>query len=208
MNTDALLRKGRHIDAIGAGICLVLTVGLYVACIVPLTAARDQYAADKEACVREREHAQNLEASLRRLHVQLNEIRRRAEENAVHLRPPSTAPLHVAHISRLAAEAGLQVDDMRTGDPAPGPYATMVPVHLAGSGTYSACMRFLRRLRETLPETCVLAFALTGEPNDTTGAAALTMDLTWHATLPASQHAGTAGTSATTVTEPAETPDT
>jgi Tfp pilus assembly protein PilO len=208
MNTDALIRNGRHIDAAGVGVCLLLTVGLYLAGFCPLVAAHEDYADAKEACAREQKHARNLEATLQDLRTELGTIRKRADENVVHLRPPSTAPLHVAHISRLAAGAGLQVDDMRTGDPAAGPYATTVPVHLAGTGTYSACTRFLQRLREALPETCVLAFALKGQPNDTAGTAALTMDLTWHATLPASQQTGAAGPAAETVTPSPETPDT
>jgi len=208
MNTDALIRKGRHLDAIGAGVCLALTLGVYLAGVVPLMASHEEYAAGERALATEQTHARHLEMSLRTLHNQLQATRRRAAENTVHLRAPATAPLHVAHISRLAADAGLQIDDIRTGAPTPGPYATAVPVHLAGTGSYSACTRFLRRLRQALPETCVLSFTLTGKPNDTTGAAALTMDLTWHATLPASRRPGPEGTTASTANEPPETPST
>ncbi|MFO8012813.1 MAG: type 4a pilus biogenesis protein PilO [Phycisphaerae bacterium] len=205
MNTDALVRKGRHIDAVGAGVCLVLTVGLYLAGFCPLAASHEDYAAAEEACAREQDHARNLERTLHKLRARLDTVRSRAEENAVALRPPSTAPLHVAHIARLAAEAGLQVEDMQTGDPKAGAYATTVPVHLAGTGTYQACTRFLRRLRQTLPETCVLAFALQGRPNDTTGAAVLTMDLAWHAALPSSPQAASGGPAADTLTPSPET---
>jgi len=208
MNTDALVRKGRHIDALGAGVCLVLTLGLYLVGIVPLTDAQAEYAEDKQACTREQQHVLKLEGSLEALQDRLRDARRRAEAGTIHLRPPATAPLHVAHISRLAAEAGLQVDDMGTGDPTPGPFATTVPVHLSGTGTYSACTHFLARLREALPETCVLAFALNGKPNDTTGAATLTMDLAWHATLPASQHAHAAAAAAPDAGASPEGPDT
>jgi len=193
MNTQALIRKSRHIDAIGAGVGLALTLGLYLASIVPLMASHEEFAADERAFATEQAHARHLETSLRTLRTQLREARRRADEGTVHLRPPATAPLHVAHISRLAADAGLQIDDIRTDAPTPGPYATAVPVHLAGSGSYRACARFLRRLRRALPETCVLSFALKGKPNDTAGAATLTMDLTWHATLPGSRRPGAKG---------------
>jgi len=186
MNADALLRKGRHIDAIGAGVCLALALGLYLAGIVPLMASHEAYVANEDAFAKEQTHARRLQASLGTLREQLRATRRRAAENTIQLRPPATAPLHMAHISRLAADAGLQIDDMRTGVPTPGPYATAVPVHLAGTGSYRACTRFLRRLRRALPETCVLSFALSAPRNDTTGAAAVTMVLTWHATLPTS----------------------
>lgn len=208
MNTDALIRKGRHLDAIGAGVCLALTLGVYLGGVVPLMGSQEEYADDERAFATEQTHARHLETSLRTLHTQLRATQRRAAENTVHLRTPATAPLHVAHISRLAADAGLQIDDMRTGAPTPGPYATAVPVHLAGTGSYSACTRFLSQLRQALPETCVLSFALTGKPNDTAGAAALTMDLTWHATLSSSRRPGPEGTTAPPANEPPETPST
>ena len=208
MTVNTLLRHSRYVDLIGAAVCLLLTVGLYLAGIVPLLAAHDEYADDQQACAREQEHARRLEASLETLRAELDQARREARENTVHLRPPATAPLHVAHISRLATEAGLQVDDMRTGDPTPGPFATTVPVHLSGSGTYTACTLFLQRLRQALPETCVMTFALNGQPNDTTGAAALTMDLAWHATLPGSRAGGTETSPARHGADPSETPET
>jgi len=193
MNPQALIRQGRHIDAIGAGVCLALTLGLYLAGIVPLMASHEEYAADEQALATEQDHARNLEASLRKVQTHLRAARRRAAENSVHLRPPAAAPLHVAQISRLATDAGLQIDDIQTGAPTPGPYATAVPVHLAGTGTFRACTRFLRRMRRALPDTCVLSIALNGKQNDTSGAATLTMDLTWYATLPGSRRPGAEG---------------
>ncbi len=208
MTTATLMRHGRYIDLIGAAVCLLLTLGFYLVGIAPLLAAQDECADKEQACAREQEHARRLEASLETLRAELDQARRRARESTVHLRPPATAPLHVAHISRLAAESGLQVDDMRTGDPNPGSFATTVPVHLSGSGTYTACTLFLRRLRQTLPETCVLAFSLKGQPNDTTGAATVTMALAWHATLPASRAAGTEAMPPAAAADPSETHET
>jgi len=208
MNTDALIRKGRHIDAIGVGVCLALTLGLYLVGIVPLMASHEDYAEAEQAFATEQAHAQDLEASLRTLHTQLRDTRQGAADSEVHLRPPTAAPLHVANISKLAAEAGLQIDDMRTGAPTPGPYAIEIPVHLAGIGSYRACTQFLRQLRQALPETCVLSFALAGKPNDTTGAAAVTMDLMWHAALPASRRGEQESKAASTTNQSTETPST
>jgi Tfp pilus assembly protein PilO len=172
-------------------------------------ASHEDYAKDEAAFAAEQAHTQDLESSLRALQTQLRTTRRAAADSTVHLRPPTAAPLHVAHISKLATEAGLQIDDMRTEAPTPGPYAIEVPVHLAGTGSYRACTQFLRQLRQALPETCVLSFTLAGKPNDTTGAAAVTMDLMWHATLPASHQADHGdGAAASTTNPPTETPST
>jgi Tfp pilus assembly protein PilO len=198
MNTQTLLRKGWHIDALGAAACLVLTLGVYLLGVGPLRTAHQDFTADQEALATELAHADRLEASLQTLQAQLLTTRRRAAETTLDLAPLGTAPTHLARISQLATAAGLQVDDIQTGNPVPGAYATAVPVTLSGSGTYTACTRFLAGLRQALPETCVQTFALTGEAKQATGSAAFRVDLRWHATLRASppEPAGPTQTSA------------
>jgi len=187
MNTDGLIRAGRHLDLIGGAVCAALTLGVYLVGVVPLLDARAAYEADEKAFVAEQAKANQMETTLRTLQTRLETARQRSAESHVHLRPLSTAPLHVAQISQLAEACGLQVDDMQTGTPSPGAFAIAVPVHLTGTGTYTACTLFLSRLREALPETRVEAFALTGSGNDATGAASFRMDLAWHARLKAPQ---------------------
>jgi len=185
MNTDGLVREGRHLDLIGAAACVALTLGVYLVGVVPLLDAHAAYEADEKAFVTEQTKALRVEKTLLALQTRLETTERRAAASHLHLRPLATAPLHVAKIAQLAGACGLQMDDMQTGAPTPGEFAIAVPVQLTGTGTYTACTLFLNRLREVLPETRVESFALTATANDQTEAAAFRFDLTWHARLKA-----------------------
>ncbi len=187
MNTRDLLRTNRAIDAAGLAACVVLTLVVYAVGIAPVLARHDAYAADEAAYATEKSHAARLQETLESLQARLATARREAAATTITLQPLATTPRHVAKISKLATGSGLQIDDIQTGAATPGEYAVAVPVHLAGTGTYTASTQFLKRLRRALPETAVQSFALTGHTEDASGAATFRMDLTWHATLRSAQ---------------------
>jgi len=205
MNSQALIRKGRYIDAVGLAVCVVLTLSVYAAGVAPVLNQHETYAANEAAYTTEQVHVTRLERSLESLQARLNAARRDADATTLNLQPLATAPLHVAKISKLATGSGLQINDIQTGAATPREYATAVPVHLAGTGTYTACTLFLNRLRQALPETSVQSFALTGHTNAASGEATFRMDLTWHATLGNSK-AAPAGLRAKRDAEPDGTP--
>ena len=181
MKTDALLKKGWHIHAAGAAVCLALTAGVYLAGVEPLLSRQDDYAAEGKALDAEQDRADRLQQTLKTLQAHLAEVQRQAAEGTLRLQPLAKAPLHVAEISQLASDSGLVIDDIQTAAPVAGEFAVAVPVHLSGTGTYTACTLFLARLRRALPETCVLSFTLSDRGRQATSPAAFEMDLRWHA---------------------------
>ncbi|MBL7140607.1 MAG: type 4a pilus biogenesis protein PilO [Planctomycetes bacterium] len=181
MKTDALLEKGWHIDALGAALCVALAAGVYLAGVEPLIHRQDVYAAQLKVLEAEQDRAGRLEQTLKTVQAHLVKVQRDAAEGTLRLRPLATATLHVAEISQLAADSGLQLDDIQTAAAIPGEYAVAVPVRLSGTGTYTACTLFLARLRRALPETCVVSLTLADRGQQPASPAVFEMDLRWHA---------------------------
>jgi len=195
---DALAARGRWVHLAGAAACLALTGLGYVAGLGPMLEARRTYEADEAAYLAEATESVRLQRTLRRLEAELASVQAEVGRSAVRLSPPATAPLHVAAMARLAGECGLRIDDIQTAPPVAKPYATAVPVHVTGEGTYAACARFLARLRRLLPETSVESIALaaagpgTGQPTpETLARATFRLRLVWHAALPSGAPPGT-----------------
>jgi len=194
---QAFVAQGRWIHLLGAAACLALTGLGYLAGLGPMLEARRTYEADETAYLAEAAESVRLQRTLRRLESELASVQAEVGRTTVRLSPPATAPLHVAAMARLAGECGLRIDDIQTAPPLTKPYATAVPVHVSGEGTYAACARFLARLRRFLPETSVESIALEaagpapGRPTPAALArATFRLRLVWHAALPPGPPAG------------------
>jgi len=181
VKTEALWHKAWHIHAVAAAVCLAMTAGVYLAGLRPLLHQKEEYAAQKKALEAEQAQADRLEQTLKTLQAHLTKVQRQAAEGTLHLQPLAKAPLHVAEIAQLATDSGLVIDDIQTAAPIASEFAIAVPVHLSGTGTYTACTLFLARLRQALPETSVLSFSLADHGRQAASPALFQMDLQWHA---------------------------
>ena len=97
------------------------------------------------------------------------------------LQPAAQINRRIAQVSDLAAKAGLKIDDIAPGTAVRGAQYDMIPIRLAGQGTYLKCVGFLSRLREALPDTGVSALELWSDPTDPDDAASFRFDFLWHA---------------------------
>lgn len=172
-----------HLDVVGAAVCLAAALAVYLGGAKPLIRNHERVVAQQEQLRTQQEHAAKLENTLEALREQLQTVRRALDNSTLRLKPLSNLNLHVAEISALATQNGLQIDDIQTGAVRIGTHYEVVPVHLAGSGTYRTCTMFLNRLRRTLPDTSVASLSLTATAGDTSGGGKFRMDLQWHATL-------------------------
>ena len=172
-----------QLDAVGIAVCLAATLAAYLGGARPLVRDYQRVLAQQEQLRTEQEHADKLENALTALREQLQTVRRTLNKSTLRLKPLSNLNLHVARISALAAQNGLQIDDIQTSPAQARTHYEVVPVHLAGSGTYRTCTAFLNHLRQTLPDTSVASFGLTTTAGKPSGGGTFRVDLQWHAAL-------------------------
>jgi len=191
--------SGRHLDIVGVAGAVVLTLLVYFGGLQPLRQDYVEQAERQQALTVQQDQALRLEAAQRAVQHRLNGVRAALAENVLPLKPVSSMNVHVASISALAVESGLQIDDVQTGTAAENAHCESVPICLAGGGSYRGCTAFLSRLHERFPDTSVSALELVANRADPAGAGKFRITLAWYAAPKggrAAEVAGTAGTDA------------
>ena len=127
----------------------------------------------------------NLQDELAALDADLTAVEEATAQQAVQLSPADAVNAKLASLSDLAAESGLQIDQIRPGKAQPGQYYQTVPLHVAGVGTYRQCVRFLRQLKRLMPDTSAQSFDLAGNAADPMKPGTFSFGLQWVAAVDA-----------------------
>ncbi len=178
---DLKTLKGWQIDAAGAAACALLLLGVYLLGIAPLS-SRQQHAEARQEELRTQRHQADRLARLRMgLEERLAQVRASAAEFRLELLPVGQVNRRLAELSELASKTGLKIDGIEPGQAVGGTRYEMVPISVAGKGTFTNCVAFLHQLRSRLPDTGVSALELTGNPSDPAGPAGFRFELLWYA---------------------------
>ncbi len=170
-----------HIDAAGVGLCLVLMLVLYVVGLSPLQRQQDELDARRAALSVQQRKADRLSATRVAVGEQLANVQQSMTEVKLELLPAGQVNRRIAEVSDLAAKSGLKIDDIQSGKALAGARYEMVPISVAGTGDYMACLGFLHELRRALPDTGVSALELGGNPSEPGGKAQFRFELLWYA---------------------------
>ena len=174
---------GWQIDAAGAALCVGLSLLFYWAGVQPMS---DQHAAHLEARAeldQRQDQALKLANAADALQRRLKEVGQAVDNAPVQLKPVRQLNQRLAHLTSLAAECGLAIDQTRHERPHSGQWYQTVPIRLTGQGAYPTCAVFLDRLRRAYPDMGVSSFELSRDPGGEV-AAKFRFDLVWY-TAPA-----------------------
>jgi len=170
-----------RIDGVGLGTCAALTLVLYLGAFWPLMRNHAECVAQQSLLAREREQTAQLDAEAAALRTRLETARQTLARSPLRLQPASNVNRQLTRLSALAEEAGLEVVDIRPDNDQPGAHYDIVPIVLAGRGTYPACTAFLSRLRKTLPDTGASALELRANWVEQGAPPRFRFDLQWYA---------------------------
>ena len=170
-----------HIDAAGAALCVLLTLTLYLAGVGPLLQRREDLGARQAELDAQQLKAARLASTCIAVGEQLATLEQSMSAVKIELLPAGQVNRHIAELSDLAAKAGLKIDDIQSGTPVAGARYEMVPIRLAGTGTYVTCLDFLHRLHRVSPDTGVSGLELGGSPSERGGEAQFRFELLWYA---------------------------
>ena len=170
-----------HIDAAGGALCVVLTLALYLIGLGPLRQQQEDLKVRRGELEVQQLKAARLASTRIAVGEQLARVQESITEVTLELLPVSQINRRIADISDLAAKAGLKIDDIQPGEPLSAARYEMVPIQLAGKGSYRTCLSFLRQLRQTLPDTGVSSLELGGDPSTRGGIGDFRFSLLWYA---------------------------
>lgn len=185
--TLAKLQSGKpaliKIYSAGGVVCVMLAASAYLLGIRPAMARNEVQASRQVELRAARQKAAGLLIQRNNVQNQLKAAEDALRNQTLALQPASMVNQRLAALTDMATqECGLTIDEMRPGPPDAGTNSQLVPILMAGSGTYPKCAKFLHRLRKTFPDTAVRSFETTNNsasPDMPT--ATFQFELIWHA---------------------------
>ena len=172
----------RRIDAIAGALCVLAALPFCFARVNPMLRPKSYIAEQKARLESLRKSHAELAAAASRRENRLIQTRRALSREKIQLQSAGSVNRRLAKLTDLAESTGLKVDEILPGESTrTGPYET-VPVELRASGAYPTCVRFLRKLKETFPDTAVGSFELAGTPQQPGEPAEFHVDLLWYTT--------------------------
>ncbi len=168
------------VHAAGVALLAVATTCAYIGVVEP---SHRSLAAQRE---RERQAAQDS-ADLQVIQDNTQALDRLARSleskltDTVELRPIDQLNRQLATVSELIEATGLKVAQMDPGEPAIYPRYTLVPIRVAGQGTFTDVLTFLHELQQNVKDTEVRAFAVHADPKAAPGGIAFELSLAWYA---------------------------
>ena len=170
-----------HIDAVGAGICAVLSGIAVLVVVIPVVRKQSDQAALRADVAQQRQLAARFDESERVLRRELEAVQEELASSQLRLQPTMYLNTRMAFIVEVAAASGIVIDETRSGTVKVGSRYQTVPIHLSGTGSYSDSASFLHQLHLTLPDTGVVGLELSGKPGQPETPATFRFDLIWYA---------------------------
>lgn len=173
----------RTIDAVGAGVCLVLTGAMFVLGVQPMLQRQAELSAAEVALQAKRTEAQQSELAFTVARRQVMLAESAAAARPLRLQPLARLNAWLALIAETATSAGVELDQLEPQRALHAQHYETVPIRVVGRGSYTATTRFLHVLHEAMPDIAVPSLKLEGNPqaNGAGAPARFEFDLLWHA---------------------------
>jgi len=167
----------------GAAACAALSVLAWFVLVAP---AQQQLAVRssrfQELQSRQQKQA-GLNAELASARQELKELQQALANSTLRLEPASEVNHRLAALTSVAGANGLSLDELRPGAITDSPQYKLLPIHMAGTGTYPACARFLHKLHDSFPDTGLASFEITNPtPGSDLTKLTFQVELVWYTT--------------------------
>ncbi|HEY8668305.1 MAG TPA: type 4a pilus biogenesis protein PilO [Tepidisphaeraceae bacterium] len=172
-----------RIDAAGIGACAAVTLLAIFALFRPLQQGFDSFVLQQNELNEQRQQVVVTTTKLNSQRLQLNQLRQQIAKAPLRLEPAKRVNNRLAQLTALAGESGLRIEDVQPGKSVRGSRYEMVPIHVAGSGNYVTCLRFVNRMHAEFPDTGINVLDLTKTPT-ADAVAKFAFELQWYALLP------------------------
>ena len=169
------------IDVIGLGVCLALTLTVYLVGVHPLVSRKSESIQRQRDLEDKRSEAADLVNTLTTLRRELAMVEQSLVESPLRLQAVSAVNQRLAKITELASSQKLSLNEIQPGQATHGTHYDTVPITIAGNGQYGTIAAFLHRMHTTFPDTGVSAFTVSGNPATPDSPASFKFTLAWYA---------------------------
>jgi hypothetical protein len=177
---------GWNVDMIGALALLTLTVAAYVLGIAPLLSRHEFVRRQQIELAQAHAKAREASAELATAQQELVAARQQVTATPLRLQPASQLNQRLALVTDLATRSGARLDDLQPGKATDGARYGVLPIRVAGTGSYPTFAALLSRLRAECPDLGINGFDVSGTPVEGAAPAKFSFDLVWY-TQPASK---------------------
>jgi len=173
--------KPWHIDLAAVGACALLALIAYVVGVHPVIRRHRGFALRAIELRAQQKKARKLSGKVAHVASEIVRIKQKLADNTIDLKSSDQVNSHLARLAALAGQCGLKLDQLRPDTPLNGSRYQTVPIYLAGSGNFPACVKLLRELQRGFPDTSVASFEVKGDPTKPSEPTKLRVDLLWYA---------------------------
>jgi Tfp pilus assembly protein PilO len=173
------LPLGAH--AIGSAVIVAISLAAFLIVVGPVQRINAQRAAMERELDAQQRRAEELDETRAVLADELGRIEQQLSASEIQLQSARHLNARIAHIIDHAARGEVAIHETRPGTVRDHRRYQTVPILLAGRGSYPDCAAFLHQLHESLPDTGVVEFELTGRPEDPRAPASFRFNLVWYA---------------------------
>ena len=142
---------------------------------------RAAFAGRQDELAVQRRKASHLVVSVDALEHRLLSMRRCLDESEFTLEPAGRVNQRIASLTELVNECGLKTNEIQLGKVIKGSKCSIVPISLAGFGSYKRSTLFLHRLSETCSDLAVVSFEISGNPQKPDEGGKFRFGLYWYA---------------------------
>jgi Tfp pilus assembly protein PilO len=175
------LKRITAIDAAGFGVAAILTLAFMTGVLLPVNARTQQLGAARQTAARESQRHAGQVVAGHTLEHEIETVRREIAAEPLHISSEDMLNQRLADLAELSNRYTLKVEDLKPDKPIKTPYFLIIPVRIAGHGSYQSCATFIHSLHQQLPDVDVRSFKLTGAPNDIETQSAFELQLGWFA---------------------------
>jgi len=186
-----------HVHGIAAALCAVALAAAWFGSIGPAIASRAAAQAQRAAIAAQDEQADQLRNRVVVLERRLGQVIQEERASPLRLEPISRINRRLSEVSELAAASGLDLSQVKPGQVVRTSRFEVVPIELAGRGSYRACATFLHGAHEAFPDMGVAKVQIDRRLNSAESDADFAFTLAWYAAP-----SGRAGQSASVPTGP------
>jgi hypothetical protein len=172
----------RWVDLAGGVLFVALGAGLYFFAVAPRLQRREELAARHAELETKRRELGRANSLLAQVERRRSDVVQAVRSSPLRLVAAVQTNRRLGEIGELASRCDLKVNEIQPHGVQRGTKVNLVPIRLAGRGSFVHCLKFLHSLRKEFLDVGVLSVALEGNPGDRAPAASFEFRLKWHTT--------------------------
>ena len=169
-----------QMDALGVGAMLVISAAIYCFGIGPLIERHSRahwQQGELSIAYGNLSESQKILANLRDRSALATQ---RIKASPLKLQPVTQLNQRLALVADLATQGGATLDDVQPGKTSAGTRFDVLPIHVAGTGSFPAFTAMLHRVHTQFPDTGISTFELSGSPQEEAASAKFSVELIWY----------------------------